>query len=412
MPKKELTLDDLRKPPSDEVKQKAKTMITKQRIQLLCSTQQSPFFAHLAMGLILKETTEIATMATDGNYLMYNPHFVVSLPEEEVRAVICHEAMHPALGHIWRRGSREHIKWNFATDYVINGILDKNKFVLPKDVLLDHAYDAMSADEVYAQLPDPPKMEISIGLGKGQSLGGGGTLDSHDFWDGAGSKADGDAKDGQGEAVENNEQIWKERLARAAIAAKMQGNLPSDLESLVDATVEPKLPWRELLRNYVQDTTKTEYRMMPPSKRYLHVPIYMPSMKGEFLEIAVAIDTSGSIGKTELDAFVSEMQGIADQFENYRIHIYACDAKVHGYDVVENSDEWPKSYKGGGGTDFRPVFKDIEEKALEISVLVYLTDSLGHFPDEAPPYPVLWVINQPNRTVPFGEQVFLDTNEK
>ena len=51
---KQLTLDDLTRTPSDEVKLQAKTMITRQRIQLLCSTQQSPFFAHLAMGLIVK----------------------------------------------------------------------------------------------------------------------------------------------------------------------------------------------------------------------------------------------------------------------------------------------------------------------------------------------------------------------
>ena len=412
MPKKELTIDDLMKPPSDEVKLKAKTMITRQRIQLLCSTQQSPFFAHLAMGLLLKETTDIATMATDGSYLMYNSNWVVSLPEDELRGCICHEAMHPALGHLWRRGTREHEKFNYACDYVINGILTNNHFVLPKDVLLDPQYDKMSAEEVYSLLPDPPppiEIEVSIGLGKGQSLGGGGTIDSHDFWDNAGSK---EAKDGQGEVVENNEQVWKERLARAAIAAKMQGKLPSDIEDLVDAAVEPKLPWRELLRNYIQDTTKTEYRMMPPSKRYLHIPIYMPSMKGEFLEIAVAVDTSGSISQPELETFVSEMQGIADQFENYRIHVYACDAKVHNYTVVEDYDEWPKSYGGRGGTDFRPVFKDIEEQGLEISALIYLTDSYGSFPETPPSYPVLWVINQPNREVPFGDQIFLDMNEK
>lgn len=411
MTKKQLTLDDLTKPPSDEVKAKAKTMITRQRIQLLCSTQQSPFFAHLAMGLLLKETTATATMATDGSYLMYNSNWVVSLPEDELRGVICHEAMHPALGHLWRRGTREHVKFNYACDFVINGILKKNNFVLPK-VLFDPQYDKMSAEEVYALLPDPPppiEIEISIGLGKGQSLGGGGTIDSHDFWDDAGSK---EAKDGQGEVVENNEQVWKERLARAAIAAKMQGKLPSDIEDLVDAAVEPKLPWRELLRNYIQDTTKTEYRMMPPSKRFLHIPIYMPSMKSEFLEIAVAVDTSGSISQPELETFVSEMQGIADQFENYRIHVYACDAKVHGYDVIEAYDDWPKSYKGRGGTDFRPVFKDIEDRGLDISVLIYLTDSFGTFPEITPSYPVLWVINQPNREVPFGEQVFLDMNEK
>ena len=410
MPKR-LTLDNLARSPSDEVKLQAKTIITRQRIQLLCSTQHSPFFAHLAMGLLLREDARAVTMATDGNYLIYNPNWVVSLSEDEVRGVICHEAMHPALGHLWRRGSRDHVKFNVACDYVINGILTKNNFTLPEGILLDHQYDKMSAEEVYAQLPDLPIIEASIGLGKGQSLDGDGPIDNHDYWDGAGSKKEDGGGGGQGEMLENNEQIWKERLARAAITAKIQGTLPSDIESLVDAAVEPKLPWRELLRNYVRDTTKMEYRMMPPSKRYLHIPIYMPSLKGEFLEIAVAIDTSGSISQPELETFVSEMQGIAGQFENYRIHVYACDADIHGYDVIETHDEWPKSYKGRGGTDFRPVFQDIEEKGLEISVLVYLTDIYGSFPEIPPSYPTLWVINQPNSEVPFGDQIFLDMNE-
>ena len=408
---KQLTLDDLTKPPGDEIKIKAKTMITRQRIQLLCSTQQSPFFAHLAMGLVLKEDVSAVTMATDGNYLLYNPNWVVSLAEEELRAVICHEAMHPALGHLWRRGSRDHVKFNYACDYVINGILDKNGFTLPKARLLDHQYDAMSAEEVYAQLPDLEESEGGGGMGTGQSLDGSGTIDNHDYWDDAGSKKEDGKGQGQGEMLENNEQIWKERLARAAITAKMQGKLPSDIESLVDAAVEPKLPWRELLRNYIQDSQKTEYRIMPPSKRYLHFPLYMPSIRGEFLEIAVAIDTSGSICEPELETFVSEMQGLADQFENYRIHVYACDAIVHGYDVIDTHDEWPKSYKGRGGTDFRPVFQDIEDKGLEISILVYLTDGYGAFPENPPSYPTLWIVNQPNIEVPFGDQIFLDMNE-
>jgi predicted metal-dependent peptidase len=417
---KELTYEELMRPPTDEIKAKAKTMITRQRIQLLCSTTQSPFFAHLAMNLILKEaSSEISTMGTDGAYLYYNANWTTSLTEDQCRAAICHEAMHPALGHLWRRGTREHERCNIACDYVINRILEKNGFTLWERPapLLDEQYDNMAFEEVYALLPpSPPPIEItiSIGMGKGQSLGEGGTMDNHDFWDKAGSqqKDGGTGKDADGEIIENNEQVWKERLARAAIAAKMQGKLPSDIAGLVEATIEPKLPWRELLRNYVQDTTKTDYRMMPPSKRYLHIPLYMPSLKGEFLEIAVAVDTSGSISQPELETFVSEMQGIADSFENYRIHVYACDAAVHNYTVVESYDEWPKEYGGRGGTDFTPVFEDIEKQGLEISVLIYLTDSYGTFPKEAPSYPVLWVINAPNREVPFGDQIFLDMNEK
>lgn len=395
-------------PPSDEVKAKAAKMITRQRIQLLCSTQKSPFFAHLVMRLLLKECP-IATMGTDGAYLYYNPNWVVSMEknEEQLCSALCHEAMHPALGHLWRKGTREHVKFNYACDYVINRILEKNGFILweTPEPLLDKRFDNMSAEEVYALLDDPPEQEGGgQGLGQGQSLDGEGTMDNHDFWNDAGSSKNDDG-------VENNEQVWKDRLNRAAIAAKMVGKLPADIESLVDALLEPKLDWRELLRNFVHDTTKTNYRMSPPNKRFLHIPLLLSSMQGDFLEIAVAVDTSGSIGKNELEAFVSELKGIADQFENYRIHVYACDAKLHNYTVVETEDEWPKSYGGGGGTNFVPVFEDIAERGLDISVLVYLTDSLGRFPDEAPPYPVLWVVSIPKAEVPFGDKIFLDMND-
>ena len=180
MAKKQITLDDLFKPPTEEEQQKAKTMITRQRVELLCSTQQSPFFAHLAMNLILKEEPGCGTMATDGTYLLYNSKWVLSLSDDDLRTIICHEAMHPALGHLWRKGPRESVKWNWACDYVINGILDHNNFVLPKG-LLDHDYDTMAAEEVYKKMPEPPEMPAG-GLGAGQSLTGGGTLDNHDYW--------------------------------------------------------------------------------------------------------------------------------------------------------------------------------------------------------------------------------------
>ncbi len=410
MPPKIPTLEELFAEPSDEVKHKAFTMITRQRIQLLCSTKKSPFFAHLAMQLVLFETSQTATMATDGNYLYYNPKWVVAQEDEVLCTGICHEAMHPALGHLWRQGSREKERWNWACDYVINNMLDKNGFKVGEGWLLDHKYDNLSAEDVYAKLPKSKKGSGGGGLGTGQASpgDGAGTFDDHDMWDKAGS----DPATG----VENNEQVWKERMARAAMAAKLQGKLPSDIEGLVEDTLEPKLPWRDVLRNFIQDVQKTDFRMSPPNKRYLSqaIPLIMPSMKGEMLEIGIGRDTSGSMSDEQIKVCTSELLGIADTFENFILHIWDIDAQVQKYAVAETFDEVHDAVvkvKGRGGTDFRPLFKDIEEKSLNISCLVFMTDTLGTFPDAAPSYPVLWVVDQPERKVPFGDTLFLDMNE-
>jgi len=395
MPKKP-SLADLLAQPTAQESQAAKDLITKQRINLLVS--DAPFFAFLSLNLVLKEKVECKTMATNGVYLYYNPKWVLSIKEKEVTGVICHEAMHCALGHPWREGPREHKRWNSACDYVANGILDTNKFSLPKGALLNHAFDGMASEEVYGRIPP----EGEGGGGEGEGGIGGGWRDNHDFW------GDGEGKE---EGAENGAGVWEERLARAAVAAKLQGKLPADIEALVDGVLEPKLPWKEILRNFVHDSNKSEYRMTPPSKRFLYLPLIMPSMKGEFIEVGFARDTSGSMSDTALKVITSEVLGLADTFESFRLHIWDNDAKVQSYQVAETYDEVKDAVvkvKGRGGTDFRPVFQDIEERGLNISCLIFMTDTFGTFPDTPPSYPVLWVVDSPERTVPFGDMLVID----
>ncbi len=400
---KKMTLEELLSQPTAEESRLAKEAITKQRIQLLCG-DKSPFFAFISLNLMLKEKVECKSMATNGIYLYYNPKWVLSLKENELMAVICHEAMHCALGHLWRGGPRAQKRWNYSCDYVINGILDHSKFQLPKvdgkfDCLLDHAFDNLASEEVYSKIKDPDDPG-------GGGYGSGGLIDNHDYW---GDESD--TKDGDGKVIENGAGIWDERLSRAAVAAKLQGNLPAEIEAMIDDILDPKLPWREILRNFIHDSNKTEYRMSPPNKRFLHIPLIMPSMKGEFIEIGLARDTSGSMSDAALSSITSEVLGIADTFESFVLHIWDCDAKVHSYQRAETYEEVRDAVinvKGRGGTDFRPVFQDIEEKGLNISCLIYLTDTMGSFPDSPPAYPTLWVVDQPERTVPFGDMVVLD----
>jgi len=98
-----------------------------------------------------------------------------------------------------------------------------------------------------------------------------------------------------------------------------------------------------------------------------------------------------------------------------RLVVIWCDASVDRVDELDDASdlEWLRKNpgKGGGGTDFRPVFEEIAEMGLEPDALIYFTDSYGSFPTEAPTYPVLWgdITGKPEdearERYPFGDVV-------
>lgn len=381
--------------------------IIRERVQLLLNY---PFFGTLALGLEPEERRDMPmpTMATDGRKLYYDPDWVASLIPEQLRAVICHEVMHNALQHLWRMETRDMDKWNIATDETVNLLLNKEGFQLPQGVLMDKKFDNMSAEQIYVLLPDPPKNKIT-------------TLDWHGEW-GKGEeeegKAGGTGREGEESKDNGNgetlEQTWRSRVAQAATAARMQGKLPGSMEGIVQDILEPRLNWRVLLRNFIQSAVKNNYRIVPPNKKHLWRNIYLPSVTGEKLEIAFAVDTSGSMtgrrqkrGVTyeEFMEGIAEVKGITEQFEDYVVHFYMADAAVQEYLELTPYETWPeKMREGRGGTDFRPVLDHIQENNLDISCLVYFTDCYGYFPDSPPEYPVLWLVTT-DHPIPWGERI-------
>ena len=372
----------------------------------------SPFFSYLLMHLQEVEAEVIVTnreiilntCAVDGTHLYYNPEWIKSLTVEETMGVLAHEVYHCALGHIIRIGTRDRLKWNYATDYSINSLLLQDGFELPKGCLYDKQFEDMAAEQIYPLLPDPPQTP-SGGGGKG-------TLDNHDVWENAqGGDGDKDGEDGNGngKAPVYDPVVWKERVARAATQARMAGKLPGHIASLVEDLVHPKLDWRVILRDFIQSTIKSNYRLFPANKRYLWIPLYLPSTYGDSVEVAIGIDTSGSMSDEDIRNVISEVKGITEQFDSFTLHIFQCDAAVQSYDVVTAYEgEIPTKVLGRGGTSFHPVLKEIEDRNLNVPCLLYMTDGYPNsgWPDQ-PAYPVLWIMTT-DVEPPFGEVVRLE----
>ena len=105
---------------------------------------------------------------------------------------------------------------------------------------------------------------------------------------------------------------------------------------------------------------------------------------------------------------MSEVDAIKGQLRA-RISLLICDDKLAEGSpwVFESWDEFtlPKTFSGGGGTDFRPVFEWINQQSPQL--LVYFTDCNGRFPDITPHYSVIWLVKG-NASVPFGQRIQLN----
>jgi len=239
--------------------------------------------------------------------------------------------------------------------------------------------------------------------------------------DGEGDDSDGDG-DSQGEPtfsevldapVDSQEEIdelsnkWDMAVSQAAAIAQAQGKLPSSLQLFVDKT-KPKLPWEYHLKPFVSSFAKDDFSFSKPHLGALASSggdVILPSVYSDAIgPIAVAVDTSGSIYCMEelLSTFFGELYGIQRDCRPTEMHFFDCDATVHSHRVYHPDDEMDLTVRGGGGTDFCPVFDMIADKNIECECLIYFTDMMGTFPELPPRYPVLWISYSKIDSAPFG----------
>lgn len=227
------------------------------------------------------------------------------------------------------------------------------------------------------------------------------------------------AEQGEGRRVLDPDQ-WRDEIVAAAQAAKSRGQLPNGIERWVDELRDPVMPWHRILRRLVSRVLKQGSTYQRPARRSAALwkqkgmppgirPI-LPGPKPSRKHVAVAVDTSGSMGEDELQNALSEIKDILNMY-NRPIRVMAVDAEVHVDEDVRRVDEI--ELRGGGGTSTEPVFDRIEEEPGrwgEPAMLIYFSDLMASYPDSPPPYPVMWVNTHHQRAKepPFGDVVDLD----
>jgi len=404
----------------------AERRIIKARISLLFD---SPFFGDLAMHLKIQKSDSVPAMGvTPYGDMYYNPKFIDTVNDDELKFVIAHEVLHCSTGQMIRKGYRDQLLWNLAMDFTTNIILrDACIGKVPQGALLDDSFRNMITEEVYNEIYKNTKkiliQSIDKGKGKGKGKGkdkdGGNGVDGVDGTDSGDSKDSGDGKGsktldehiykpmkpGEGKDIE---QEWKQRVASAATVARGRGNLPGNIEMLIEELLRPMVEWRVLLEQFMSRCSRNDYVWSKPSRRHIDNGTYLPSITGESIEICVAIDTSGSISDEEIKIFLSEVNAILNLNSSILMHLYQCDTAMI-YKEYRSGDKLEARVTGRGGTSFKPVFEDIEKRGISPACLCYLTDGDGSYPEKEPAYPVLWILIR-NWNVPFGEKILMNIN--
>ncbi|HYA39163.1 MAG TPA: VWA-like domain-containing protein [Candidatus Methylomirabilis sp.] len=385
-----------------------------------------PFLGALVLRLPLVQADPkwCPSTATDARSFYYNPKYIESLSFEQTKFILAHEALHCALSHFARREHRDKRRWDIACDFAVNPLLIADGLRPPRGALILDGFKDMTAEEIYPYIQENSDEEPmdqhlydqddqgSQGSGRGGGDGGG---QGEDRSEGGGHgetdpNAHGAPQPPPLSAPERDAfaKQWQQRMASAAQQALQAGKLGGSLARLVDHLLQPQLPWRMLLARYMTQAARTDYSFTHPSRR--EGPAILPGLRGQHIDLVVALDTSGSISDEEMKEFVSEINAIKGQV-GARITLHACDERLAA-DGPWTFEPWeeielPKKFQGGGGTKFTPVFEWAEDQDRQPNLLLYFTDAKGEFPKREPGYPVIWLVKGKEK-VPWGQRIQLN----
>nr|CAA6799879.1 MAG: Unknown protein [uncultured Thiotrichaceae bacterium] len=416
-----------------------------------------PFLGALVLRLPLQAANPAwcKTTGTDARKFYYNPEYVQELRPAEAQFVLAHEALHCALSHFARRQHRVKHRWDLACDYAINPILLEDGLVSPPGMIMLKEYAGMTAEEIYpcidgndlSETLDQHLYDKEDNPAEGGQDSSENPLDNRDKQnkpknenaqeeqsqekpnDAPGESKESDSNQSNNPQQEPDESAggappppplsqqeaeelavqWQQRMAGAAQQAQQAGKLSGVMQRLVDELLQPRLPWRNMLAHYLTTTARDDYSYARLSTRRGN-PAIFPTLKSQQINVAVALDVSGSVSDKELLNCLSEINAIKGQIRA-TVTLLPCDSEIiDGFPIhfeAWEEAELPASIQGGGSTDFRPVFDWLTMQDRQPDILVYFTDTQGYFPDIVPDFPVLWLVKGHGK-VPWGTRIQLN----
>jgi len=379
------------------------------------AAHQRSYFAPALFNLVPVETTLIGSMAVDSQWrLYYNEAWLAAHTVEQNASLLVHEVSHLLRDHEGRKkaaGIRDHRRWNTAGDCEINDDLQEEGLPLPGDPPLPARYGLRNgerAETYYHQLPAPPRGDDHGAIGEGQDCGSGAHGERR-FWELP-------ADDGSEGGVPGVDRI-KAELVRRDVAQRIEAtsiydtDVPLAWRRWARATLAPKVDYMATLRHTVRRALR--YSTLGRYDRTYRRPHRRQACYGEFImasfhqprpRAGFLIDTSGSMGDSQLARAVSELGGLTRQIGyGAEVIVACCDAAVH--DVRKAFTGTSIELYGGGGTDMGVGLRAfVERRNPPIDLLVIVSDCHTPWPADVPPFPVITVRVGEGAPPPWGNR--------
>ena len=175
--------------------------------------------------------------------------------------------------------------------------------------------------------------------------------------------------------------------------------------------------WRELLQQQIESTIKADYTWMRPSRRSWHLDAILPGQNNaDMIDICISVDLSGSISGQQCKDFFSEIHGIMQMYEAFKIQVWTFDTAVYNPQTFtqDNADELLNyEPQGGGGTTFEANWEFMKENDIQPKKFIMFTDGYpcGGWGDED--YcDTVWIIHGNDTiTPPFGTWAYYKDGE-
>ncbi len=403
--------------------------------KLLRSAKTELYLAMRFMGpalLSLGTAADLSTrtMGTDAKDLRYHPLWVMQTYLQHpyiLSRIYLHTILHCIFRHMYGLPSHaNHELWDLSCDIAAESVIDEMDLDIvrrtPSDfreewyAKLTGALTVLTAEKLYRYFEENPlSYDLMVRLSDEFRA------DDHVFW----KQMENREKDGQNPGADSfpSEEDWKKTAKRVQgelmRGAGRAGSGKGSLTRVLGFDLRERLSYRELLRKFT--VIREECRVDPDSFDYgfyhygMELFGNMPLIEeNEFAEsdrireLVIAIDTSASVDDTSVRRFLSETAAVLFQrdlfFRSFELHLLECDAEIRSVRVITKPEEIETYAKriemhGGGGTDFRPVFRYIEDRKREgglrhLKGLIYFTDGLGRYPVQAPPYTTAFVFSR------------------
>ena len=341
----------------------------------------APFASAILQKMNVVFTTDIPTMAVDNVGNIYiNPYFgVEEIKKQEFLGVVIHECMHILNDTFSRQLGRDHEVWNICTDYIMNRDIIADGYKLPKggcipdangdiktkvngvDITVNVSHPKRSAEWLYKQFDavakkhhkkkkpgsgDPgedgsgdPGAPGEPGESGGNIEMGEKSLDEHINV----KKGEGQPKPVNGSPAPVKREDMGRVLDRAIEEAKIEvqrreagdqssGGKASAMSGTIITLARPFVDWKSILRELVRKVIGS-YTWAKPDKRALASGYYAPrrTTVETVRKICIAIDTSGSIGRKQLAAYITEIANIFKLYpqSKFIIALWATETYFH-----------------------------------------------------------------------------------